>query len=224
MTGHRGRLVLALLTVVTYNSWLAWGLNGDPQALSGYLSELAAQDQPYQWFFRLGDLAAAVVFVVIATLGRHGWSRWLGGRAPHVAVALALVAVGTALDTLFNLPCAESRDPVCAGTPSVIRHLHEAASVLVSVALVAMIALVALGMFERDGWTGRVWAVVGFAVVVGALLLFSAAAPALAPGTQGAVQIIQVVACSAWIALLAWRLEDKGEDQKEGNGRRSANH
>ncbi|MDO4900358.1 DUF998 domain-containing protein [Actinomyces sp.] len=222
MSPHRLRGVLAVLALVTYNSWLAWRLNGDPGVLSGYLSELAAQDQPYQWFFRLGDLAAAVVFAVIAALGRRGWSRWLGRRAPQVAAVLALVAVGTALDTLFNLPCAESRDPVCAETPSLVRHLHEAASVLVSVALVALIALVALGMAERDGWTGRARAAVGFAVVIGALLIFSAAAPALAPGTQGWVQILQVLACSAWMALLAWRLEDEGQKREEDDGRRSA--
>ncbi|WP_233188400.1 DUF998 domain-containing protein [Actinomyces qiguomingii] len=212
----RLRGVLAALVLVTYNSWLLWPLNGDSRVLSGYLSELAAQDQPYQWLFRLGDLAAAAVFAVIAVLGRRGWRRWIGGRAPHAAAALALVGVGTVLDTVFNLPCAESRDPVCAATPSLVRHLHEAASVLVSVALVALIALVALGLAERGGWTARVRAVAGFAVVVAGLLVFSAAAPALAPGTQGPVQMVQVLACSAWIALLAWRLaEDEDGRVKE---------
>ncbi|QHO90875.1 DUF998 domain-containing protein [Actinomyces sp. 432] len=213
MTARRARVVLALLAVVTYNSWLAWRLNGDPRALFGYLSELAAQDQPYQWFFRLGDLTAATVFAVIAVLGRRGWSRWLGVRAQHASVALGLVAAGTALDSLFNLPCAESRDAVCAAMPSQARHLHEAASVLVSVALVTLIALVALGMAERNGRTARFWAVVAFGVVIAALLLFTAVAPRLAPGTQGPVQAVQVLACAAWMALLAWRLEDEREGQ-----------
>lgn len=201
----RGR-VLAVLVLVTYNSWLAWRLNGHPEALSGYLSELAAQDQPFQWFFRLGDLAAAVVFVTVAALGRRGWTPWLGHWAPRVAAGLVLVGVGTALDVVFNLPCAESRDAVCAATPSLARHLHEACSVLVSVSLVATIGMSAVGMAARGGWHAPARLTAGLAAVVAVLMVTSVAAPAVAPGTQGPVQAVQVLLCSGWIALLAWRL------------------
>ncbi len=201
----RGR-VLAVAALVTYNSWLAWRLNGHPDALSGYLSELAAQDQPYQWFFRLGDLLAAATFAVIAWLGRRGWAEWLGRRAPHVAAALLVAAAGTALDVMFNLPCAESRDAVCAATPSLARHLHEAASVLVALGFLAMLALSALGLAERDGWRPRALAVAGLTAVVAVLLAASVAAPAVAPGTQGVLQAAQVVLCSGWVAVLAYQL------------------
>lgn len=202
----RGR-VLAVTALVTYNSWLAWRLNGDPEVLTGYLSELAAQDQPYQWFFRLGDTLAASTFAVIAALGRRGWVPWLGRRAPQAALALLLVALGTFLDVVFNLPCAESRDALCAATPSITRRLHEGASVLAAVGLVALIGLSALGLAERHGrWERSARLTAGLTALVGVLLLVSAVAPLVAPGTQGAIQAVQVVVCSGWIAVMAWHL------------------
>jgi len=218
MIGARTRFVLSPLAVVTYNSWLAWRLNGDPRALCGYLSELAAQDQPYQWLFRLGDLLAAAVFAVIAVLGRRGWGRWIGPRAAQVSAALLVVAAGTVVDALFNLPCAESRDAVCAATDSLVRRVHEASSTVVSVSMLVLIGLAALGWWEQERWTARVRATAGFAVGVGVLLLLSAVAPTLAPGMQGPAQIVQVLACSAWIGLLAWRLEDEADGRQVRDG------
>lgn len=201
------RCGLAVLVLVTYNSWLAWPLNGDVRVLTGYLSELAAQDQPYQWFFRLGDTLSAGVFAVVAVLGCRGWEPWLGRRAPQAALALLLVALGTLLDAVFNLPCAESRDALCAATPSITRRLHEGASVLVAVGLVAVIGLAALGMAERHGRWGRsARLTAGLTALVGVLLVASAVAPMVAPGSQGAIQAVQVVLCSGWIATMAWRL------------------
>ena len=162
------RWVLMILAVVLYNSWLAWPLNGSPDALLAYISELAAADQPFSWFFRAADAAAATVYGVIAFLGWHGWTRWLGRRhSRHVSLALLTVAAGTMLDVSFNLPCAESRDVACAAMPSIKRHLHEVASVIVSAGQVACIALVAWTRARR-GWTRAVRAMTGLAAVVAA--------------------------------------------------------
>ena len=204
----RGR-VLAVLTLVTYNSWLAWSLNGDPEVLTGYLSELAAQDQPFQWFFRLGDALAAGVFAVIAVLGRRGWEPWLGRRAPQAALALLVVALATLLDIVFNLPCAESRDATCAATITMTRRIHEGASVLVALGFVALIGLSALGMAERHGrWERSARLTAGLTALVSLLLITSAVAPTAAPGTQGVLQAVQVILCSGWIAVMAWRLPE----------------
>mgnify|MGYP000857035120 CR=1 FL=1 len=197
---------LAVLAVVLYNSWVAWPLNGDPGVLLGYISELAAADQPFSWFFRTADYAAAAVYAAIAALGWRGWAGWLGRRSRHVAVALMVVAVGTALDATFNLPCAESRDAACAAAPSIQRHLHEVASVVVSSGQVATIGLVAWGRSVRRGWTRAVKAVASLAVLVAGLLVTTAVAPYLWPGSQGPVQIVQIVLCSVWVGYLAWRL------------------
>ncbi|MDO4887459.1 MAG: DUF998 domain-containing protein [Actinomycetaceae bacterium] len=202
------RVALGAFVVVFYNSWVLWPLNGDPQVLSGYLSELAAQDQPYQWVFRLTDVASACAFGAIAALGRRGWASWLGRWSAYLALALLLAAVGTVLDAIFNLPCAESRDAACASTFGVVRRLHEAASVLASVALIAIIGLVALAFAELDGcWSRRAVAVAAFAVLVAILLVSSAVLPFVVPGVQGPLQLVQVPLSSAWIAFLAWRLD-----------------
>lgn len=200
------RWVLMILAVVLYNSWLAWPLNGSPDALLAYISELAAADQPFSWFFRAADAAAATVYGVIAFLGWHGWTRWLGRRhSRHVSLALLTVAAGTMLDVSFNLPCAESRDLACAAMPSIKRHLHEVASVIVSAGQVACIALVAWARARR-GWTRAVRAMTGLAAVVAVLLVASAAMPLVLPGAQGPVQIVQILLCSGWIGYLAWQL------------------
>ncbi|GGO94675.1 DUF998 domain-containing protein [Actinomyces gaoshouyii] len=205
--------ILAILAVVLYNTWLAWPLNGSPDALLGYVSELAAADQPFHDFFRAADIAAAAVFAAIALLGRRGWAGWIGARwSQRLCLALLGVAVGTALDAIFNLPCAESRDQACAAVPSMGRRLHEAASVFTSTAQVAMIVIVALALAACRGWNRRVRQVVWLAAVVTVLLLISVAAPYVLPGAQGPVQIVQILLCSLWIAHLAWRLPREQHD------------
>ncbi len=205
----RSRL-LAGLVVVTYNSWVLWWLNDDPLVTHGYLSELMAQDQPYQWLFRLGDLLAAICFLLTAWWGRRAWRAWLGTWAGWVAAAVAVAGLGTALDVSFNLPCAESRDPVCAATPYLARHLHEMASVLVGVALVAAIALVAWALSWRDGWGWRPAGVAGLALLVACLMVGSVLPPLVLPASRGPVQALQVLLCSGWVAWLALRLEGVG--------------
>ncbi|QKD80396.1 DUF998 domain-containing protein [Actinomyces marmotae] len=207
------RWFLAVGSVVLYNSWLAWPLNGRPDALLGYVSELAADDQPFAWFFRAADIAAAVVFAITGLLGRRGWQAWLGARwSRRLGLSLLVVAVGTALDIIFNLPCAESWDDACAAMPSIERHLHEAASAITSTAEVAMIAIVALALAARDGWTLRARQAAWLAGLVTVLLLISAAAPYALPGAQGPIQVVQILLCSLWIAYLAWRLPQEQHD------------
>ncbi|WP_194949332.1 DUF998 domain-containing protein [Actinomyces trachealis] len=206
----RGRLrsrLLAGLVVTTYNSWVLWWLNDDPLVAHGYLSELAAQDQPYQWLFRLGDLLAAVCLLLTAWWGHQAWRPWLGSWARWVAASVAVAGLGTALDASFNLPCAESRDAVCAATPYLVRHLHELASVLVGSALVAAIALVAWALARRDGWGRRPVSVAALALLVSGLMVGSVLLPLALPASRGPVQALQVLLCSAWVGLLALRLE-----------------
>lgn len=200
------RWVLAILAVVLYNGWLAWPLNGSPDALTGYVSELAAADQPFSWFFRGADLAAAVVFAVIGMLGWRGWRRWLGRGARRVATAVLTVSLGTVLDVIFNLPCSQSRDAACAAASRQQVHLHEVASTLVGVGQLAVIVLVVWVLVVREGWTRRVWVIAVLAVVVAALMLAVVAAPYVWPGMQGVVQIVQIVLCSLWLGYLALRL------------------
>ncbi|MDO4243396.1 MAG: phosphatidylglycerol lysyltransferase domain-containing protein [Actinomyces sp.] len=171
-----------------------------------------------QWHPRLicyhdgGDLPQVALAMGLAE-GFVTLPRWMAGdsgpqprRGEQDAAELLAVGVGTALDVVFNLPCAESRDPLCAATPSLTRHPHEACSVPVSVSLVATIGLSAVGLASRGGWRGPARLTAGLAVVVAVLMAATVVLPSWAPGTQGPVQAIQVVLCSGWIALLAWRI------------------
>ncbi|RAG62272.1 hypothetical protein DN536_38190, partial [Burkholderia multivorans] len=51
-------ILLAAGVLITYDSWVLLFLSPHPQPLSGYLSELAAMDQPASWVFRSGDAIA----------------------------------------------------------------------------------------------------------------------------------------------------------------------
>ncbi len=200
------RWVLAILAVVLYNGWLAWPLNGSPDALAGYVSELAAADQPFSWFFRSTDLAAALVYAVIAALGWRGWRRWLGRGSRHVATAVLAVSFGTILDVVFNLPCARSRDEACAAGAQLQVHLHEVTSTIVGIGQLAVIVLVAWALAARQGWKREARAVAVLAVVVASLMVAVVVAPYVWPGMQGVVQIVQIVICSLWLGYLALRL------------------
>lgn len=199
-----GSRLLAVTVFVLYNSWLAWPLNGNPQILCGYLSELAALDQPYSWLFRLGDALAALTIALIAWLGRRRWEPWLGAWARRLSVTLFLTSGATVLDVVFALPCAESHDPLCAATPSLARHLHALTSGTVGVALLLSFICVAWGLHAQRGWDRAARSCLALGAVAGVLMLHSTLAPWIAPGTQGPAQALQVMLCSLWVAALAW--------------------
>lgn len=58
--------LVSVAVLVTYNSWMWWRpLNGNASILNGFLSELAASNQPNALFFRLGDAVTAVIVGVV---------------------------------------------------------------------------------------------------------------------------------------------------------------
>lgn len=198
--------VLGAAILVAYNNWLAWRLNGSPDALRGYLSELAASDQPYYWFFRTFDLASAALFCVIALLGQRRWEAWLGRWTRWAAAALTLVGVATALDVVFAMPCSESRDPSCHLVGTANWYLHGATSISVGLGFFGLFSFTALGLSVRPGWRRRGLALGVFGCVVGCLNLVSGFGPFLRPGIQGWAQPPQVVICSVLVAALACAL------------------
>lgn len=124
-----------------------------------------------------------------------------------------MVAAATALDCVVALPCAESHDAVCKATPSLVRDLHAVTSSTVGLAFVASFILVLAALLGRGGWSRAALVVTVAGTVSGLLMLVSAVAPWVAPGTQGAAQAIQVLICSAWVAWLAWRLDDGAHER-----------
>lgn len=75
--------------LLIYNSWVLWRpLNGHPGVLDGYLSELAAPDQPHHLLFRAGDLLTALVG--LAPAGPTGGDAPDGPGASPIVVVDAL--------------------------------------------------------------------------------------------------------------------------------------
>lgn len=198
--------VLGVAVLLAYNNWLAWRLNGSPDALRGYLSELAASDQPYYWFFRTFDLTSAALFCLIALLGRTRWQAWLGRWTRWATASLTLVGVATALDVVFAMPCSESRDPTCHLVGTANWYLHGATSISVGLGFFGLFSFTALGLASHLGWRRRALVLGGLGCVIGCLNLVSGFGPFLWPGIQGWVQPPQVVICSLLVALMAWGL------------------
>lgn len=106
-------LIAGVIIVISYNSWLFAFVNPHPAPLSGYLSELAAAGQPFNWLFRSGDVVAGILFVAVAILGSRRWVRGFGRVAPWLALAVATAGGGTIADTIAHMPCAPTLDAGC---------------------------------------------------------------------------------------------------------------
>ncbi|MDO5081634.1 DUF998 domain-containing protein [Buchananella hordeovulneris] len=203
----------ALWVLVVYNSWVTapW-LSSNPQALLGYLSELAATDQPASGFYRVADSLAACGLLLIAALGWRGWRAWLGRHgAQWTAGLLALVALATIADAIWAMPCAVTLDPLCAAAyqanPFGMDHFpHVVASVTVGTGLVASVASAALARW-RGGQRRSARRLLLFGALLGLSLLGSVALEVTVGLGQGVVQAGQVLLATAWAGYLAWRVD-----------------
>lgn len=197
---------LGVAVVLAYNNWLAWPLNGSPHALDGYLSELAASDQPYYWFFRTFDLTSALLFITIGLLGHTRWSPWLGRWTQWAATSLVLVGIATALDVVFAMPCSETRDPTCHLVGTANWYLHGTTSICVGLGFFGLFTFTALGLAHHLARRRRALALAALGCVVGCLNLVSGFGPFLHPGVQSWAQPPQVIICSLLVAMTAWGL------------------
>jgi len=107
----------ALFAALTYSSFLLsrWTR---PAASRGaaFISELEAPGQPYNWLFRLSDIASGLAIVVTA-LGVFvilELQRW----AKLVSVLVACVGVGSLIDGTTTMSCSPSVDQRCAAAES----------------------------------------------------------------------------------------------------------
>lgn len=209
----------ALWVLVVYNSWVTapW-LSPNPRALLGYLSELAATDQPASGFYRVADSLAACGLLAIAALGWCGWRAWLGrGGARWTAGLLALVALATIADAIWAMPCAVTLDAQCAAAykanPFGMDHFpHVVASVTVGSGLVASVAAAAVARWRR-GQRGGARRLAVFGALLGLSLLGSVALEVTVGLGQGIVQAVQVLLAAGWAAYLAWRVDRPVADE-----------
>lgn len=98
---------------ILYAAWfLQWIAPTDLSAVSSYISELSAADQPHHWIFRGTDLVAGILLIIgsIAALRSTTRTRW----AVAGWVSLALFGVSSISDSQSPMKCAETANARCA--------------------------------------------------------------------------------------------------------------
>ncbi|MEO6472904.1 MAG: DUF998 domain-containing protein [Aeromicrobium sp.] len=97
---------------ILYASWFVqWVVPTNLSAMSSYISELSASNQPHHLVFRATDLAAGMLLIVGSTAALLSTirSRW----AVTGWVSLLLFGASTIADSQSPLPCAATADPHC---------------------------------------------------------------------------------------------------------------
>ena len=179
-----------------------------------WISELAALDQPYGEWFRVGDRATAIICLIAtaaALVGARGsrWSRigwWMVG----------VFAVATALDsTVWNMVCAPSSNAACAareasGAVPIGHQLHLlSSSIAVVASILSMIAFVVADSVEptpasvrRVGrymlavvMTTQIWTGIDFAIDKGNA----------SSGQVGLAEQAELIATTGWLMYVALR-------------------
>ncbi|WP_165943871.1 DUF998 domain-containing protein [Saccharopolyspora karakumensis] len=184
---------------VLYSLWLLgpW-INPGLDALNGYVSELAARDQPGSRLFRIGDGLAGLLAAAAAVAG----IRCSGGGAVGWS-GLLVFGVATGLDgALTPMTCASYVDSGCAvrelvGALPATHTVHEMTSSVAALGmLVAMGGLARAGIGPRARW-GWAWcSLTGLATVatLGALWMGTGA---------GVTQRVQLALIATWLIAVA---------------------
>ncbi|MFI6812576.1 alpha/beta fold hydrolase [Nonomuraea sp. NPDC050328] len=178
------------LAAVLYSAWIPGEFTTPAlDRMHGYLSELAARDQPWSGLFQLADAGAGLACLAgVALVPRipREWLGWLG------LAAFGLFTVGGAL---LPLDCASVSDPACErGQRSLAHHLHAVTSAL-SVAGVT----VSMVLLSR---TVLAWVITAASLAATSLALASMVLGNLA----GLAQRAQLVLIALWLLYLAARL------------------
>lgn len=219
--------VLGLATVLTYNTWVLWQVNGHARIFDGYLSEFSASDQRDSFFFRGGDLATAVIVLVLAlrafrVLSRSKASSEVAPPFPDsrwsvVAwLGLVLFGVSTFFDAFFAMDCSPTLSVACrvaeeGGRLSYIHYAHTWTSVGAQTGIVVSMAAAWLALARpgpvqpvRGAYVRRLVGILT-AVEVGALVVMMSML-ALGLSGLGYPQTVMVGVASLWFALVGLAL------------------
>ncbi len=188
---------LGLLAAAAYSSWpLGYYLNPKVGA-TGYASELAAEGQPYNWVFIVGDVLAGVLVLLIVWLLRHefnkklrSWHKWLLGL-------FALFGILTIVAALLPMSCTPSISICPAENHDWRMILHN----MVSIAAGMAIYVTAFMMWKRYDRDERMLAI---HIILAALTTFGILSffYSVMPGPAYLAQRYFLIATCAWIFLL----------------------
>ncbi|MFC4007747.1 alpha/beta fold hydrolase [Nonomuraea purpurea] len=170
----------------------------------GFVSELAARDQPWTRLFRVSDglsgLACALGVALVPRVARE-WQGWL---------ALTGFGLFTIVTGLFPLDCATLSDPVCPDRDlSFGHHVHTLAGMLATAAVLAAMTLLSA---RWRSWVS--WLFTGLSVVATTLTM-----AALAAGHgAGIAHRAQLTMIAVWLVYVALRLLVDDGDHSRGDG------
>ncbi|RSN16035.1 hypothetical protein DMB42_04490 [Nonomuraea sp. WAC 01424] len=180
-----------IVAAVLYSAWIT-GQFTTPAVdrTDGYVSELAARDQPWTRLFRVSDvlsgLACLAAVAVVPRVARE-WAGWL---------ALTAFGLLTVLSGLFPLDCAVLSDPSCRGDGA-SQLFHLVVGALGVVALLAAMALLAARWRSVVSWT-----LTGLNVAATLVMLAALAAGRWA----GLAHRVQLTMIAVWLVYVALRL------------------
>jgi hypothetical protein len=205
-----GYAVAGLAAGACYSSFLAAPPLGSRLSMAdSYVSELEAPGQPARTLFRLTDLVAALLILVLAVALFNRVRP--EGRSSLGCLFLAGVGLSSLADGLDPMPCAPSISEACRrrlDEVPIITQLHQRHTLFgvvgVCAAVLAMLLLGSSGRVRR--WQPRL----GRESRVGGLVLAAlvcAEVPLAVRGHGiGAVERLHVLLISAWIVGLGWQL------------------
>ena len=203
-------ILLAAGVLLSYDSWVLLFLSPYPFPLTGYVSELAAADQPYSWLFRSGDALAGSLMVLIAILGVRGWRPRFGRAAMPLAVAIGVAGLATIGDSIAALPCTQTFDPVCYAeyTANPLRPdflLHAIAYSIVAIGAMASLVIAVIAL-RRRGSLGTAYGR-GVLAVLGVLIVANIGSVIIEMtwrAGQGYIHALGVLVLAAWAAHLGF--------------------
>ncbi|WJV49161.1 DUF998 domain-containing protein [Streptomyces flavofungini] len=226
------RTAVAALLVLGALAYTTWALEAFlPTGLSplrSYVSELAAEDQPYGTFFRSLDFAAGVLVCAGAVLAllrparTAGLPRGLALLSTLGWVGVAVFGAATAADSRLPLSCAPTADAACAAREraGLVPTAHSAHAVSSSVAVAgALVGMVLLTVVVRragargDVRTGGLLAVLlGVELAATVWTLAAVAAFDAGHGTWGlgVAQRLQLLTIAVWLVVVAWPVRRSG--------------
>ncbi|MER5766667.1 DUF998 domain-containing protein [Streptomyces sp. NPDC001985] len=217
-------MIAALLGggALVYTAWLIEpALNTGLHPLHSYVSELAAQNQPFGTLFRTTDLLAGLLVLAGAL-----WALLRTPRTPWALIGwggVALFGAATAIDSRLPLSCAPTDDAACAAREAagLVPATHTAHAVSSSVAMTgAVIGMAALTVAaRRHGWwpllarTGPLLVALELAATVWTLASVAAFTAGHGTWGLGAGQRLQVLLVAVWLGLLALSLARERTDK-----------
>ncbi|WP_406398208.1 DUF998 domain-containing protein [Streptomyces uncialis] len=227
-TGPRTTALLTAAGTLAYSAWLLEAVlpTGLPRA-TAYVSELAAEGEPFSALFRATDLLAGLLLLTAALLGLLRPSArlpWAEGR-PWTLVgwsALALFAAATVADSRLPLSCTPTMDAGCAerehsGLVPLTHSAHLVTSAMATAA--ALLTAVALTVAARRYGIGGPVARAGTVLVaaqlaatgwtLGAVWAFG---EGLGSWGLGVAQRLQLVLLALWLVVFARTLARRPDE------------